>query len=329
MQAQFSTLAFLATVFVLALAYLVEFDHVFTGTGTLVWLLIIVSHFIVLRWFAGSDGRLPLIPIWHYAGGMLIAGLLAYEVSWRIDQSGLSGVWIASGAMFLMTAVALGISYGRKFVAWPLQQQASAYAAVAVSLVALQLMLLWIAGTDNPGNPAPMPYFPLLNPYDFLTLFGLGVALYGLQPGKLLSRWLSNNQLGMARNFWAVAAFILSTIAVVRGVHHLGGIAWRPQALTNSVSVQSSLSIYWAILGLSGMIFGVRREHRRIWMVGAGLMVLVVAKLLLVDLSNSETIARVISFLGVGAMLLIVGYFAPAPPKQISGESDSATAETG
>ena len=43
-------------------------------------------------------------------------------------------------------------------------------------------------------------------------------------------------------------------------------------------------------------------------------MALVVAKLFLVDLSSLGAVTRVVSFLGVGALLVVVGYFAPVPP---------------
>ena len=189
----------------------------------------------------------------------------------------------------------------------------------------LQLTILAMAGLDHPGDPAPLPYIPLLNPYDFLTAFGLAVALYGIRPGKLMSRWLADDQLRIARLAWEAAAFFLTTIAVVRAVHHIGGVPWSQHALANSVTVQSSLTIYWAILGLGSMITGVRRINRRRWMMGGGLMLLVLAKLLLVDMGNSGTLAGIISFLSVGTMLLVVGYFAPAPPKQIDDESKTET----
>jgi uncharacterized membrane protein len=89
----------------------------------------------------------------------------------------------------------------------------------------------------------------------------------------------------------------------------------------NSVGVQSTLSIYWAILGLSGMVLGTRRASRSIWMAGAALMIVVVLKLFVIDLGNTGTVARIISFLGVGVMLLVVGYFSPVPPKSAE-ESD-------
>jgi len=45
-------------------------------------------------------------------------------------------------------------------------------------------------------------------------------------------------------------------------------------------------------------------------------------KLFVIDLGNSGTLARIISFLGVGVMLLVVGYFAPVPPKQPKAVED-------
>ncbi|MGZ9188259.1 MAG: DUF2339 domain-containing protein, partial [Candidatus Binatia bacterium] len=47
---------------------------------------------------------------------------------------------------------------------------------------------------------------------------------------------------------------------------------------------------------------------------GAGLMAIVVAKLFFVDLSNVGGIERIVSFIGVGLLMLVVGYFSPVPP---------------
>ena len=50
-------------------------------------------------------------------------------------------------------------------------------------------------------------------------------------------------------------------------------------------------------------------------MVGAGLLGVVVVKLLLIDLSNAGGAERIIAFIAVGVLMLVVGYFAPLPPK--------------
>jgi uncharacterized membrane protein len=43
-------------------------------------------------------------------------------------------------------------------------------------------------------------------------------------------------------------------------------------------------------------------------------MAVVVAKLFFVDLSNVGGIERIVSFIGVGLLMLVVGYFSPVPP---------------
>jgi uncharacterized membrane protein len=64
------------------------------------------------------------------------------------------------------------------------------------------------------------------------------------------------------------------------------------------------------------MLIAARRRWRSVWLTGAALMIVVVAKLFLVDLSSVGTIARIASFLSVGALLLATGYFAPLPPRR-------------
>ena len=41
-------------------------------------------------------------------------------------------------------------------------------------------------------------------------------------------------------------------------------------------------------------------------------VILIIVGAFIVDLGNTGTVARIISFLGIGALLLVVGYFAPA-----------------
>jgi len=42
----------------------------------------------------------------------------------------------------------------------------------------------------------------------------------------------------------------------------------------------------------------------------------VVLKLLLVDLSGTGTVTRIVSFIGVGVLMLVIGYVAPLPAKE-------------
>jgi uncharacterized membrane protein len=70
-----------------------------------------------------------------------------------------------------------------------------------------------------------------------------------------------------------------------------------------------------------------------VWIGGAGLLAVVVLKLLLVDLSGIGTVARIVSFMGVGGLMLLIGYLAPLPPaagdEQEAQRGDRATDDPG
>ena len=102
---------------------------------------------------------------------------------------------------------------------------------------------------------------------------------------------------------------------LLRTIHHWAGVPYRFEPLMRSVLVQASLSIFWSILALGLMVFATRRGHRSVWIVGAVLMAVVVGKLALVDLSHLGGLERISSFIGVGVLMLVVGYFSPVPPK--------------
>jgi len=94
--------------------------------------------------------------------------------------------------------------------------------------------------------------------------------------------------------------------------------------------VQAGLSIVWTLMALGLMIGGHLRHRREVWLIGAALIALVVAKLFFVELSNRGGLARIVSFIGVGVLLLVVGYFAPLPPKRAEVEpgADAPVPET-
>lgn len=310
-------LAFLPLAVLMGLLYVVEYGHVLAGAGALSWFAATIVHFAVLRVL--EDDRVRVVPGWHHTGALLIAAMLAWEVAYRMDDAGFGQAWTVGVALLVPIAIAALIVAGRGRLVWPLQRHASAYISAAGVLVTIQLVAIGVAGLESAGSPEPLPYVPVLNPYDLATIIGLVAALYVLVSGRSVLPALEGQGLRAVLIAWAVAAFLLTTIAVVRGVHNIAGIPWRLPSLTASVAVQSALSIYWAILGFAGMIWGARHARRWLWMTGTGLMALVVAKLFLVDLGNTGTLARIVSFLGVGVLLLIVGYFAPAPPRQTTG----------
>jgi uncharacterized membrane protein len=84
--------------------------------------------------------------------------------------------------------------------------------------------------------------------------------------------------------------------------------------MLRSTLVQTSLTISYAVLCLNTMLVATRKSARVVWLTGAGLLAVVVVKLFLIDLSHIGTIERIVSFVGVGLLMLIIGYFSPLPP---------------
>jgi uncharacterized membrane protein len=317
------SLALLPALFIGVFAYLFEYEHFFEGLGALGWLLAIVAHVFILYVHEGESSRAESAA--HGFGAIFFVGLIAYELGWQLDRILINDVWAGTAGFLVLAGGAFVLLFekvNRNNDRWPFSKQPDAYFVAAILMVLAYVVLVTIVSVNDPGDPAPLPYIPILNPLDVLSIVAVALLWYAMRFEQEFGRWgLEMNSRG-PRYFLAGVAFTLSTIAVVRIVHHITGVSWYPSALVHSVSVQSTLSIYWAILGLSGMVLGARRNNRIVWMVGAALMVVVVLKLFVIDLGNTGTVARIISFLGVGVMLLVVGYFSPVPPKQ----SESATA---
>jgi uncharacterized membrane protein len=160
-----------------------------------------------------------------------------------------------------------------------------------------------------------LAYVPLANPLELASAFALLVVLRSLDA---LGGAARPQPTAVRAAVVAAGAWFLATMAVARAVHHFDGVAYDLDSLSASTTFQSALSLVWGSAALGAMVAGARSRRRGVWLVGAALMGVVVAKLFLVDLGNTGTLARVISFLGVGLLLLVVGYFAPAPPRALA-----------
>ena len=103
---------------------------------------------------------------------------------------------------------------------------------------------------------------------------------------------------------------------VARTVHFYVGIPYQPESLYRSVVFQAAIAALWGFGALAITVWSARKGNRALWSVGAALLVMVVLKLFVVDLSGTGTIARIVSFIVVGVLMLIIGYFSPLPPKK-------------
>lgn len=194
--------------------------------------------------------------------------------------------------------------------AWPLRLAPPAYAQTGAGVLCLALAAwVLIANLASPGNAAPLPYVPLLSPLD------LGIA------GALLAiaAWLRSGaaaELKLPTQLWATPAglaFLWLNGMLIRSFHYWGDVPYHVNSWLASRGVQTGLALLWSTLALVLMLMGTRRQQRTPWLAGAVLLGAVVLKLMLFDLSGSGTVLRIVSFIGVGMLMLVIGYVAPLP----------------
>ncbi|HDK8953419.1 TPA: DUF2339 domain-containing protein [Acinetobacter baumannii] len=174
------------------------------------------------------------------------------------------------------------------------------------------LSLIWLLVVSVDVHSAEYLYFvPLINLTDFFSILvfaGLLFIIYqhAFEQDKSLEWTFKITTI-------LVGLLVFSSV-VVRGLHHYWATPlWSASIWTNGV-VQLSLTLLWVILAFILTTYSSRKMIRQLWFVGAALLGIVVLKLILLDLSQSATLTRVISFIGAGGVMLIIAYLAPLPP---------------
>lgn len=286
--------------------------HPSADGGWLAWPLALAALFAALR--ALENEWSPRARGWaHSAAGLLVAALAASEAHWQAFELLQTGSWAdgalaVTGVLLLLAAVAAPLD-------WPLRRHRAAYLRAGAVPAAI-LCLWWAVTCLFPGDPHPLPYVPALNPMDMAQALVLAaLALWARAAGRerALGSFAPERVLPA---FLAAGGFAWANVVLARSVHFLGGVPYSFDALFRSEVMQASCSVLWSTAALAAMLLGWRRANRRAWLAGAGLLAVVVVKLFLVDLDGIGTVARIVSFLGVGLLMLVMGYFCPLPPKE-------------
>jgi len=292
-----------------------------SALGWIAWPLALLWHLRLLhaqkRWLAAST----LAPL-HVAGFWFFVLLAARECQWQLGRVGAEwSSWQLLG-WAIVPALALWMLRSRALLQrWPVAEYRTAYLEVAAMPVAAYLLAwVWVTNATSPGNASPLPYVPLLNPLElaqWLVLFAL-VLWWRALPDASFARV----QPMVAKGVLGLTGLALLTGMVLRSCHHYAGVEWRFDALYASWLTQAALSITWAICGVVAMVLGHARGVRTLWVGGAALLGVVVLKLFFVELADRGGLFRIVSFIAVGALLLLVGYFAPVPPTRKDMEKE-------
>ncbi|MES2491342.1 MAG: DUF2339 domain-containing protein [Pseudomonadota bacterium] len=299
-------------------------EHPFIQGAAIAWPVLFVIHYLLI-YFSDADEDATtqrLLPWQHAAAFWLLAVVSAWELHWQLDLQ-MYGVWSVLPWGLTPALLLFLCARASDWPGWPLKSHAKVYQELVAPPLALWAAF-WLAGTNlnSDGNSGNLIYMPLLNPLDIASvLILLCIALWWkqLSPEAKFRRQMGESL--WPRAVFAGLVFVWLNAALIRALHYSMGTPLTFDGISNSIIVQAALSIFWGLLGFIAMIWSARRSQREVWMVGAALMAVVVIKLFVIDTSGSGTLARIVAFLSVGALLLLTGYLSPLPPRRAEEEA--------
>jgi uncharacterized membrane protein len=281
-----SWLLLLANVLLIAGAGYFGLDQAGHQNAAIAWLLGLAASHILLAAFALRQA------INREIGSLLVAvglGLSAFGFADALDGPILVVGWAIQAVAFAYLATRasretqpVGSNAERLLIA------AGTYLGLALGhvLVFEAPPTAILEGVDDLGN----------------ALVGLGACATAALYGRFALRDFDPRVAQACEVVGAVALVYLASVAIIdtAGVTDSGASQQSGQVL---------LSACWALTGLGAVVYGLMRDVRRFRLGGLALLALAVAKVYTYDLAELEELARVLSFIALG-LLLLVGAFA-------------------
>ena len=297
--------------------------HPLANAGLITWPLSFAIFYIIYYFKEKLDDDCNTeVP--HLIGYMTLFTVIGLEVYWRVAKLLSATQWSYSTWMLFCVGVllvgfmALTIFLSNR-VAWPFKKHKTAYLLYAQTIVAITTVVwMFVSMTMfvTNGDPAPLPYFPLVNPLELCQAFAFVTLLawvHTLKKQELIDMDLTIKS--WHPRAFGLLLFMWFNSMLVRTLGHWGGVPFEVSAMMHSALVQATFSVAWTLLAMIAMAYATKKSLRGIWYGGGAILILVVVKLFTVDLASIETLGRIISFIGVGTLLLLIGYFSPLPPK--------------
>lgn len=297
-------------------------ETIFGAWGWTAWPLLFAVHFWMLwRHDFVAEGLFHVAGLWSLV--LLITVQAVVEAGRFVDSwQGAGDGWFVVAWMLPATVTVLALALVGERLAWPVARHRRAYLVFGAGGLAVGMAgLLALAAFISTAVAQPLPYVPFFNIVDLAGVLAVGAA----------SAWiLALRREGIGATLWLALrlgvmgfAFLLFNAMLARAVYHAGTVAYDAGAMMASAQLQILFSISWSVLALALMFGATRRRSRWVWTTGAFLLGLTVLKLFVVDLASSDTLPRIVSFIGVGLLMLVIGWLAPAPPVQAVADEPS------
>jgi len=283
------------------------------GWGWLAFSIFFAANYYFLWQQSQKDLQPPkgLLSAYHVISAWFLCALVYWEASWwqsHFNWYGTSAAVLWFACLMIPLSALIAVTPKNS---WPFNLYRDDYKHI-IPAPLLALLLMWFIKASTYSGLTAEFYVPILNPVDLAQLSVVVLMVYAMKRDFVrLSLLAKDVRFGLLGGL----GFIWINIVLLRAIHQYVDVSYYPSALWNSVVVQTALSILWAVCALIVMNISRRLQERKLWMLGAGLLGVIVVKLALKDLSGAGTLAGIISFMVVGALMLLIGYLSPIPAK--------------
>jgi uncharacterized membrane protein len=292
----------------LAIDASIKDPHPLYGFGRFAWPAAIAVHYWMQRCLS-TDWPQRIAVQLHQGMLLLVAFLASWELGWLARHiSANTPMW----QQVAWIVVPCGLMSAHFVVRKSRSHLSAAFVEAHSTTTAAfaPVVGVWLLATSaTRGNPLPLAYMPLLNPLELVQCIVLA----------LLLQWLRAPEIRVTRRRSAAVVsalgFVVLNGVIARATHFLTGIEFTFETLWLSPFYQAAVSIIWTLTALTLMMVARRHQQRSAWFSGALLLALVVTKLFAVDLDDIGTVTRIVSFVGVGLLMLLMGYLSPLPPR--------------
>ena len=265
--------------------------------SAVLWLIL----FTVSYYYAVAQGVSPLLQ--QIYKGLMSLCLLMLGV--------FASLWSSDTSIYYLTALLPVLLLAASLYLTPVKYLQALWVKNPLVIAIGMIWLVWVSKVSL--GLWSMSYFMLLNPVDIVSILAFACIVFATKPYILSAD--RGVQVFNGSLLLVVGLLLISSI-MLRMLHHYMGLPyWSAEAWGNN-QVQMSLTILWAAVALVLTLLASKKAIRSMWMIGIAVLAVVIAKLIFLDLSHSDTITRIVSFIGSGVMMLVIGYFAPLPPKQ-------------
>ncbi len=283
-----------------------------------------------------GPGQLGTTPFFNallpgYGIPAILSVLSAYEMrNWRGSQA--RNVLQALAAIMVMTTLAVlvrhGMNGGLLDERVPTLGEQSIYTLITIGMSATLMTLdqrapspVFRYGSMIAGALATLNVLSLhvvaLNPYfsgentgnwPFVNLLLIGYLLPAITYAGLA--YFARDKrprpyVMMLAIAGAVLGFLWATLSVRRFWHGQNIADWKGFMQNETYTY----SVVWLLIGVLLLILGSRYDARSLRLASAGLVIITVLKVFLIDMSNLEGILRALSFIGLGLVLMGIGLF--------------------